>query len=214
MVLSTHPGSAADRADHVHEALWGVRALLFVLNGEASSVRIEKRGDDRTGLWDVADDCWREFSPMEKGRGGSAVSEDSVLERHLPRLAQRAASAKHAAKSIHFASILWEVAQLEKRDVFPRMKTSPDGLSEEEAARRLEEVGPNVVATGDHRGWPWRLFRAVRNPLVILLSALATMFTGGFGIGSFGHVDLFVASGIESARASGSATFLDGHGFV
>ena len=46
MALSTHPGGAADKAGHVHEALWGVRALLFVLDGEASSIRIEKPGDD------------------------------------------------------------------------------------------------------------------------------------------------------------------------
>ncbi len=46
MALSTHPGGAADKAGLVHEALWGVRALLAVLNGEASSIRIETPGDD------------------------------------------------------------------------------------------------------------------------------------------------------------------------
>ena len=55
------------------------------------------------------------------------------------------------------------------------MKTAPEGLSEEEAASRLAEVGPNVVADGNHRGWPWRLLTAVRNPLVILLGVLAAI---------------------------------------
>ena len=46
MALSTHPGGAADKAGLVHEALWGVRGVVFVLNGEASAIRIETPGDD------------------------------------------------------------------------------------------------------------------------------------------------------------------------
>ena len=46
MALSTHSGGAADKAGLVHEALWGVRGLLFVLDGEATSIRIETPGDD------------------------------------------------------------------------------------------------------------------------------------------------------------------------
>lgn len=45
MALSTHPGGAADKAGLVHEALWGVRAFVSVLNGEASAIRIESPGD-------------------------------------------------------------------------------------------------------------------------------------------------------------------------
>jgi Mg2+-importing ATPase len=87
---------------------------------------------------------------------------------HLPRLARPTAD-----KSIRFSPVLAEVAQLEKGAVFSRMKTSPEGLSEGEAASRLAEVGPNVVAANGHRGWPWRLLTATRNPLVILLIVLA-----------------------------------------
>ena len=57
--------------------------------------------------------------------------------------------------------------------MFARMKTSPEGLSEEVAANRLIEVGPNVVAANGHRGWPWRLLTATRNPLVFLLIVAA-----------------------------------------
>lgn len=92
---------------------------------------------------------------------------------HLPRLAPP--TAKPADKSIHFSPVLAEVAQLETSEVFARMKTSPEGLSEEAAANRLIEVGPNVVAANGHRGWPWRLLTATRNPLVILLIVLATI---------------------------------------
>ena len=53
--------------------------------------------------------------------------------------------------------------------------TSNQGLSEAEAARRLKEHGPNVVAQ-DKRHTRWRLLgRALINPLVILLSILATV---------------------------------------
>ena len=91
---------------------------------------------------------------------------------HLPKLIRPSASADH---SIHFAPILGEAARLETGDVFTRMKTSAEGLNEGEADRRLTESGPNVVATGRHRGWPWRLLTATRNPLVILLAVLATI---------------------------------------
>jgi hypothetical protein len=46
VALSTHPGGSADKAGFVHEALWGIRALLFVLDGEAASITIETPGDD------------------------------------------------------------------------------------------------------------------------------------------------------------------------
>jgi len=46
MALSTHPGGAADKAGLFHEALWGVRAMRYVLEGEASAIRIETPGDD------------------------------------------------------------------------------------------------------------------------------------------------------------------------
>jgi hypothetical protein len=81
---------------------------------------------------------------------------------------------KLADDSIHFSPVLAEVAQLEKSEVSSRMKTAPEGLSEDEAASRWAEVGPNVVAASEHRGWPWRLLTAARNPLVILLIVLAT----------------------------------------
>jgi Mg2+-importing ATPase len=57
--------------------------------------------------------------------------------------------------------------------VLQQLRTSPSGLSEEEAATRLEEYGPNEVAREKKRDWLWRLWVAMRNPLVILLTILA-----------------------------------------
>ena len=53
--------------------------------------------------------------------------------------------------------------------------TSPAGLTEEEAAARLEQYGPNEVGREKHEGWLQRLYVAARNPLVILLTVLATI---------------------------------------
>ena len=49
----------------------------------------------------------------------------------------------------------------------------PQGLTEEEAADRLEVFGPNEVAAEKQHGWLHRLWGALRNPLVILLTVLA-----------------------------------------
>ncbi len=80
-----------------------------------------------------------------------------------------------ANNSIHFSPILAEVEVLEASEVFTRMKNVREGLSEDQAVSRLAEIGPNIVVVSKHRGWPWRLLTAMRNPLVILLILLATI---------------------------------------
>ncbi|MGB8168548.1 MAG: magnesium-translocating P-type ATPase [Chthoniobacteraceae bacterium] len=129
---------------------------------------------------------------------------------HLPKLTPRPSSPKAADQSIHFSPVLAEVAPLETRDVFTRMKTTPEGLGEAEAACGLAQVGPNVVATGTHRGWPWRLLTAMRNPLVILLGVLATISfaTGDVRAGTV--MTLMVTIGVllrfvQEARADAAA---------
>lgn len=58
-------------------------------------------------------------------------------------------------------------------EVFQKLRTSSQGLSAGEAARRLKKFGPNTVAQ-DKRHNRWRLLgRALINPLVILLAILA-----------------------------------------
>src|SRR4051794_21443580 len=93
---------------------------------------------------------------------------------HLPKI-PRAVRVKAADSSIHFAPVLAEMAPLEVSEVYGRMKTRPEGLSAAEAAQRLIDAGPNVVAAGPDRGWPGRLLTAARNPLVILLAVLAAI---------------------------------------
>src|SRR5579862_202541 len=71
--------------------------------------------------------------------------------------------------------LLRDAATGEIAEVLERLKTSPTGLSEAEAAERLEVFGPNEVAHERRHEWLHRLWIAVRNPLVILLTILATL---------------------------------------
>jgi P-type Mg2+ transporter len=72
-------------------------------------------------------------------------------------------------------SKLEEAARQSADEVFEMLVTSPTGLSEEEAATRLEEQGPNEVAYEKKENWLSRLWVASRNPLVILLTVLAIL---------------------------------------
>ena len=123
------------------------------------------------------------------------------------------AAAKPPANAIHFSPILAELARLEKSEVFTRMKTSPEGLSEADAEKRLAEAGPNVIASEKHRGWLWRLLTATRNPLVILLIVLAiiSFATGDARAGTV--MSLMVILGVslrfvQEARADAAAAKL------
>jgi Mg2+-importing ATPase len=77
---------------------------------------------------------------------------------------------------------LVEAAQSEPPDVLKRLEVSIDGLSEEEAERRLHAHGPNLVAQDAGHGWLVLFLHALINPLVILLLVLAAVsyLTGDF----------------------------------
>ena len=66
-----------------------------------------------------------------------------------------------------------DAATKDSAEVLRLLGTSPAGLTEEEAAARLEQYGPNEVGREKHEGWLQRLYIAARNPLVILLTVLA-----------------------------------------
>ena len=75
------------------------------------------------------------------------------------------------------ADVVHEAAAEEIPEVLQRLNTSFDGLTEEEAAARLEQYGPNEVAHERRHEWLHRLWVAVRNPLVILLTVLAVLIS-------------------------------------
>jgi len=73
------------------------------------------------------------------------------------------------------ADVAHEVALKESAEVLQSLGCSLSGLTEEEAARRLAEYGPNEVAREKQQNWLQRLYVAARNPLVILLTILAVL---------------------------------------
>jgi Mg2+-importing ATPase len=81
---------------------------------------------------------------------------------------------KRLPSQIQVSPLLLEVAQGDPTAVFARLQSRESGLSEEEAAERLEQYGPNVVTKEQRHGRLKLLYHACRNPLVILLLLLAT----------------------------------------
>ena len=126
----------------------------------------------------------------------------------LPRNLRRAL--KHPPASIRVSPLLAEIAEAEPAAALERLGSSQDGLSEEEAARRLEQHGPNVVAS-DERHTRLRLFlRACVNPLVLLLAVLAivSFLTGDARAAAVMTVMIVLGVGLrfaQEARADAAA---------
>ncbi len=86
----------------------------------------------------------------------------------------------------------------------------PGGLEESEAARRLESVGPNAVAGEEGRGRLALLGRALLNPLVVLLAALAVVSASTGDIRAAVVMGLMIVLGVslrfgQEARADSAA---------
>src|ERR1035437_745455 len=79
------------------------------------------------------------------------------------------------SRGTDFVNLVNEAAIKDIPEVLQLQGTSPNGLTEAEAAARLEKFGPNEVAHERKHEWLHRLWLAVRNPLVILLTILATV---------------------------------------
>jgi Mg2+-importing ATPase len=111
------------------------------------------------------------------------------------------------------AELIHDAAIKDVAEILQRLKTSPNGLSEDEAAERLEVFGPNEVAYEKKEGWLRRLYISARNPLVILLTVLAILSyaTGDSAAGTI--MMLMVALGmslrfVQETRADNAAAKL------
>ena len=82
-----------------------------------------------------------------------------------------------AAKSpnIRVSPAVLEAARKEGDDLLRSLRTTLQGLTQTEAEVRTRTAGPNEVAQEQRQGWPVRLFKIVRNPLVILLATLSAI---------------------------------------
>lgn len=73
------------------------------------------------------------------------------------------------------------ITQLEKPKVFEELRSSPDGLTDDEAARRLDQFGRNVLKRAAKTPLPIRFARHLTNFFALLLWAAAIMsLIGGY----------------------------------
>ncbi len=120
---------------------------------------------------------------------------------------------KEAARDAGVSKSVDELATISVEALFQRLGTSEAGLSEEEAERRLDQFGPNEVAAEKEHTWVHRLFTASRNPLVILLTVLATVSyaTGDLRAGTVMLLMVILGLGlrfIQESRADAAAAKL------
>jgi Mg2+-importing ATPase len=123
------------------------------------------------------------------------------------------ALAKAKESKIAVSEAVLDAASQKIEDLLRSLRTKLEGLTQAEAEDRLRSVGPNEVAEEQRQNWAIRLLKIVRNPLVILLTALSTISfaTGDVRAGSVmaGMVALSVALRfVQEARADDAAVKL------
>ena len=101
-------------------------------------------------------------------------------------------------------------ARKDSEQLLRDLRTSLGGLTQAQAEERARTTGPNEVAQERKQGWPVRILKIIRNPLVILLTALSTIsfLTGDARAGSVmaGMVALSVGLRFwQEARADSAA---------
>jgi P-type Mg2+ transporter len=84
-------------------------------------------------------------------------------------------SAQKGSNDQRGTDILREASAQETAVVLQSLNTCVTGLSETEAETRLAHYGPNTVGQEKRHEWLRRLWTAVRNPLVILLTVLSIL---------------------------------------
>jgi len=75
----------------------------------------------------------------------------------------------------HYSAELLEKARADTDTVLKELESQLNGLSETEADSRLKQVGTNEIAREKHKSALMRLLGNVKNPLVLLLSALGVL---------------------------------------
>ena len=79
----------------------------------------------------------------------------------------------HEKRLLHVSPLLVATTELDVEGVYAKLNSRPAGLTGAEAATRLGKYGQNILARDQRPGFFRLLWRAVRNPLVVLLAVLA-----------------------------------------
>src|SRR5271157_2420967 len=119
-------------------------------------------------------------------------------------------STKTKNQNIRVSPAVLDAARKDTEQLLRDLRTSLSGLTEAQAGERERTAGPNEVAQEKKQGWPVRLLKIIRNPLVILLTALSTIsyLTGDARAGSVMAIMVALSVGLrfwQEARADAAA---------
>jgi P-type Mg2+ transporter len=149
---------------------------------------------------------------VEPSATGGLTGDDSLGQPHaVPRPPPILPRAKD--HTIHVSPAVLDAARKDGDELLHSLQTSPQGLTQREAEERTRATGPNEVAQERRQGWPIRLLKILRNPLVVLLAVLSSISfaTGDARAGTVmaGMVVLGVALRfLQEARADAAAAKL------
>ncbi len=120
---------------------------------------------------------------------------------------------KAKAQNIRVSPAVLDAAAKDGEELLRSLQTALTGLTQTEAEQRARTTGPNEVAQEHRQGWPDRLLKIIRNPLVILLATLSAVsyITGDARAGTVmaGMVVLSVVLRfVQEARADAAAAEL------
>jgi Mg2+-importing ATPase len=116
-------------------------------------------------------------------------------------------------QNIHVSPAVLDAALKSTKDLLRDLQTSETGLTQSEAEARALKTGPNEVAHERPQGWPIRLLKILRNPLVVLLATLSTISyaTGDARAGTVMAVMVVIGVSLrfmQEARADAAAARL------
>jgi len=107
--------------------------------------------------------------------GGDIPGSAVVAPSPTPRAAEPSIPKSAKSKNIQVSPAILDAARKDGEELLRDLRTGPNGLTQAEAEERAETAGPNVVAQEKPQGWPIRLLKIMRNPLVILLGTLSAI---------------------------------------
>jgi len=118
--------------------------------------------------------------------------------------------AKSKKQNIRVSPAVLDAARKGEDELVRDLRTSSGGLTQAEAEERARATGPNEVAQERKQGWPVRLLKITRNPLVILLTTLSAIsfLTGDARAGTVMAIMVALSVGLrfwQEARADAAA---------
>jgi P-type Mg2+ transporter len=140
----------------------------------------------------------------DSGRAGSTLVGPPASSNDPP------IPAKTKTQNIRVSPAVLDAARKDAEELLRDLRTSPGGLTQAEAEERARTTGPNEVAQERKQGWPVRVLKIIRNPLVILLTTLSAVsfLTGDARAGSVMASMVALSVGLrfwQEARADAAA---------